>query len=205
MTSSAIKVFVNCPFDNDFKPAFVALIFTITAAYYRVRCALEENDGGDIRFDKLCRLIRESDKSIHDLSRVEPGHAGLPRFNMPFELGLFMGARRVGGKRQNSKTALVMVKEPYRLPIYMSDFGGNDPLAHRDRPEEVIRIVRRYLSTQPDGTPLPGAARIQSEFDRFKGALPVLAAELRIAPGEIDPFRDYPDYLALLTTFLQQA
>ena len=205
MTAPTINVFVNCPFDPDFKPAFEALIFTISAAGYRARCALEDTDGSDIRLDKLCRLIRECDRSVHDLSRVEQSSAGLPRFNMPFELGLFMGARRFGGKPQRRKTALVMVKEHYCLPVYLSDFGGNDPLPHHDRPEEVIRACRRYLAARPDGTPLPGATRIQFEFERFKGALPTLAANLDIAPGEIDAYRDYPDYLALMTAFLNEA
>jgi hypothetical protein len=96
-----IDVFVNCPFDEDFKPAFEALVFTITASGYKVRCALEDSNSGDIRFDKLCRLIQASERSIHDLSRTEVGKAGLPRFNMPFELGLMMGAKRFGGGRQS--------------------------------------------------------------------------------------------------------
>ena len=31
---------------------------------YEPRCALEDSDAGDIRFDKLCRLIAESDHII---------------------------------------------------------------------------------------------------------------------------------------------
>jgi hypothetical protein len=66
-------VFVNCPFDSEYRPAFEALIFTITASGYNVRCALEEDDSANIRHDKLCRLIRESDRSIHDLSHDRAG------------------------------------------------------------------------------------------------------------------------------------
>jgi len=39
---------------------------------YKVRCALEDDDAANIRFDKLRRLIRESPRTIHDLSRT-PG------------------------------------------------------------------------------------------------------------------------------------
>jgi hypothetical protein len=53
--SSQINVFINCPFDDAYSSCFEALVFTITASGYRARCALEEEDGGDIRFDKLCR------------------------------------------------------------------------------------------------------------------------------------------------------
>ena len=42
-------------------------------------------------------LISASPRSIHDLSRVELGENELPRFNMPFELGMALGAKRFGG------------------------------------------------------------------------------------------------------------
>jgi hypothetical protein len=200
-----VNVFINCPFDSEFKPCFEALLFTIMSSGYRVRCALVDDDAGDIRFDKLCRLIHESGKSIHDLSRIDLSAAGLPRFNMPFELGLFIGASRFGGKLHRTKTALIMVSVPYRLPIYLSDLGGNDPRAHGDQPEEVIRIVRGYLHARPDGSQLPGAARVLSEFKRFKASLPALAAALLIAPDELDPYRDYRDYVAIAAEFLRQA
>lgn len=199
MTAPTHSVFINCPFHDDYKASFEALIFTVTASDYQVRCALEDNSSGDIRFDKLCRLIQTSDRSVHDLSRVELNPIGLPRFNMPFELGLFMGAKRFGGKRQRTKSALVMVKEPYELPIYLSDLAGNDPEPHHGKPQELIRIVRRYLHLRPDGTPLPGAARMLEKFNSFKAALP----GLDIAPDEIDPYRDYRTYLWLLTEFLR--
>ena len=205
MSPDAPSVFINCPFDEDYKASFEALMFTVTASKYRVRCALEEDDAGDIRFDKLCRLIEISDRSIHDLSRIELGPHGLPRFNMPFELGLLMGAKRFGGKRQRQKTTLIMIAEQYRLPVYLSDLAGNDPDAHHGRPEEIIRIVRRYLHARPDGTPLPGAARMLADFNRFKEALPELAAALDIAPSEIDPYLDYRSYVWLLAEFLKVA
>jgi len=53
----ARNVFVNVPFDDDYAPLFDALVFTIIACGYRVRCALEEDDSGNIRLDKLVRLI----------------------------------------------------------------------------------------------------------------------------------------------------
>lgn len=203
--SRALNVFINCPFDDDYKPCFEALIFTVTASGYRARCALEENDAGDIRFDKLCRLVGDSDKSVHDLSRVQLGVTGLPRFNMPFEYGLFQGAKRFGGKRQKGKTALAMVEKMHSLPVYMSDVAGTDPECHEGKPSEVIRAVRRYLHRRPDETPLPGAGFMSDEFDRFKSSVPRIAAALKIAPDELDPIRDYRDYIAVLTEFLAQS
>ena len=51
MSGASTNIFINCPFDDAYKPAFEVMVFTVFAAGYRVRCALEENDGGDIRFD----------------------------------------------------------------------------------------------------------------------------------------------------------
>lgn len=202
---SNVDVFVNCPFDEAFKAAFEAMVFTITASGYKVRCALEDNDSGDIRYDKLCRLIAASDRTVHDLSRTELGASGLPRFNMPFELGLMMGARRFGGRRQKTKTALIMVTEPYKLPVYLSDLAGSDPFAHHGQPREVIRIVRRYLHAHPDGTPLPGAARILADFERFQASLPQIAAALHLQADEIDAFQEYRTYIDVLAAFLMQS
>jgi hypothetical protein len=202
---SAENVFLNCPFDDAYKPSFEAVLFTLTASGYRVRCALEENDTGDVRFVKLCRLIRECNKSIHDLSRTDLGSTGMPRFNMPFELGLYLGAQRFGGPAHKKKTSLVMVTEPFRLPIYLSDLAGNDPEAHHGEVDDVTRLVRKYLHKRPDGAPLPGATRIIKEFNRFKASLPELAEALELEPDEIDPFQNYRVYIDILTEFLKQA
>ena len=43
---------------------------------------------------------------------------------------------------------------------------------------------------------------MRAEFLRFKATLPVLAANLKIADDELDPFRDYRDYMVLLEEFL---
>ncbi len=203
--SAAENVFLNCPFDETYKPSFEALLFAVMASGYRVRCALEDDDAGDVRYEKLCRLISESGKSIHDLSRTDLSAAGMPRFNMPFELGLYLGAGKFGSRAQRRKTSLILVKEPYRLPIYLSDLAGNDPQAHHGRVEDVIRIVRKYLHERPGGQALPGAARILMEFTRFKRALPALARELQLEPSEIDPFHDYRVFVDLLAEFLRQA
>jgi hypothetical protein len=198
-------VFINCPFDSEYRPAFEALIFTITASGYDARCALEDDDGANIRHDKLCRLIKESDKSIHDLSRVALGKNNLPRFNMPYELGLTHGAIKFGGRRQRTKTACIMVAEPFAMPAYISDLAGNDPHAHHNDPARIVRIVRNYLHTAPDGQMLPGAASLLARLERFKADLPRIASTFDIDKDEIDPYESYRSYLVFLTTFLTEA
>jgi hypothetical protein len=203
VTDTRFDVFINCPFDSEYRSLFAAILFTVAACGYRARCALEVDDGIDIRFDKLCRLIDESPRSIHDLSRTELNKDDLPRFNMPFELGLLMGAKRFGGKRHKHKTALILIREPYRLPAYLSDLGGNDPTAHHGQVAEVVRLVRRYLHVRPGEAPLPGAQHLLERFTEFQSALPELARAARINPDEIDPFDEYRDYVCFVSAFLK--
>jgi hypothetical protein len=202
-----LAVFVNVPFDPLFAPLIEALVFTITACGYRVRCALEENDSGDIRLDKLARLIGESPRSIHDLSRIRPidPKAGeLPRFNMPFELGMAMGAKRFGGKSHKSDRLKIMVEEPYRLPAYLSDLGGNDPDAHHGKPGKVVSIVRDFLDKDPAGKILPGPAKLAAAFDRFTNELPGIARGIGHQPGEVGGFKNYRTFLWCIAEFLKR-
>lgn len=205
MKRHRLNVFVNVPFDDDYAQLFDALIFAITACGYRVRCALDENDSGDIRLDKLVQLIKASPRSIHDLSRVELGANDLPRFNMPFELGLALGAKRFGGSTHRNDRIKIMVGEPYKLPAYLSDLGGNDPHAHHAEPHQLMRIVRNFLDVSPSGEPLPGPAKLIEAFDLFGETLPVLAQEIEHQPQEIGGFRSYRPFLWCVAEFLRRA
>ena len=89
--------FINCPFDAAYAPIFDALVFAVFGCGFRARSARELDDGSQTRIDKLYGIIEECRHGIHDLSRTEldPIH-NLPRFNMPPELGIDLGAKRFG-------------------------------------------------------------------------------------------------------------
>ena len=71
-----------------------AMSFAVVACGYRVRCALEVDNGADVRVDKILRIIEESKFGIHDISRTQLDVTNqLPRFNMPLELGFFLPRR----------------------------------------------------------------------------------------------------------------
>ena len=97
-------VFLNCPFDEEYLPLIRAITFAVKACGYEVRSALEAMDAGEVRMNKILRLIRTCRFGIHDISRttLDPVH-GLPRFNMPLELGLFLGASHFGNPAQRRK------------------------------------------------------------------------------------------------------
>jgi len=67
------------------------------------------------------------------LSRTEcNSKTGLPRLNMPFELGLFFGAKEFGNTLHKRKKALVLDRVPYRYQNFLSDLNGVDPKAHEN-------------------------------------------------------------------------
>jgi hypothetical protein len=192
------NVFINCPFDEDYRPCFEALVFAVSVSGYKARCALEDADAATLRFEKLRRLIGECPRSIHDLSRIEISKDALPRFNMPFELGLAMGAKHFGGSKRRSNSALIMVAKDYILSSYLSDLGGNDPVSHNGSSDRVISAVTAYLHSTPAGVLLPGPKAIIKRFGRFKDRLPALANVLHR-----HPYKHYRAFLALMNDFLK--
>jgi hypothetical protein len=106
------------------------------------------DNGAEVRIDKIVRIIGQCGHGIHDISRVEPDRgSGLPRMNMPFELGLFLGAQRYGNARQKEKTCIIFDRHPYRYQQFLSDIAGQDIRVHAGDPGEIIRVVRNALMT----------------------------------------------------------
>lgn len=122
--AAARDVFINCPFDTEFAASFHALVFAVRACGFRARCAREMDDGGETRLEKLYRIVEDRRYGVHDLSRTEldPTH-NLPRFNMPLELGIFLGAKRYGGDGHRDKRCLVFDTEQYRYQKFISVLG----------------------------------------------------------------------------------
>ena len=65
------NVFINCPFDEPYEPLFNAIVFAVHETGFRPRCALEANNAGQFRLNKIMDIISECKYSIHDLSRTE--------------------------------------------------------------------------------------------------------------------------------------
>ena len=68
-------------------------------------------------------MINESKYGIHDLSRVELDPVNnLPRFNMPFELGVFLGCNKYSeARRQKLKKCMIIDANTHRYKISLSD------------------------------------------------------------------------------------
>ncbi len=92
----ASHVFINCPFDKQYQPIREAIIFAIFDCGFIPRSVLEENNSSDVRFEKIKHLISISKFGVHDISRTSlDSRNKLPRFNMPLELGVFIGAKNL--------------------------------------------------------------------------------------------------------------
>ncbi|MFN7923197.1 MAG: hypothetical protein U0Q16_24055 [Bryobacteraceae bacterium] len=172
------QVFVNCPFDASYRPILNAILFAISDLTFVGRCALQEEDTGEFRLSKIERMIEECRYGIHDLSAValDP-ETRLPRFNMPLELGLFLGCKRFGGQHQRKKRTLVLDSDPYRYRQFISDIAGQDISAHGGDPERAIRVVRNWLQGASQLRGLPGGGKVIARYQRFQGELPTACAK----------------------------
>ena len=186
------NVFINCPFDLDYKPLFDAIVFTVYDCRFVARCALEEGDASEVRIDKIYNIIEGCLYGIHDISRTElDENSGLPRFNMPLELGIFLGTKRFGVDEQKRKKCLAMDREPYRYQQFISDIAGQDIFVHNNTPEEVVRVVRNWLETASRRQRIPGGGAIWRRYQEFLNDLPQVAQELRLEVEDLEYFNNY--------------
>lgn len=142
-TTDGYRVFLNVPFDDAYEPLFCALVTTVVALRGRPRSVLDVAHGS--RLDRLAGVIADCDVSFHDLSRAE-NRRGVPRFNMPFELGLAIG--RATWSRTHR--AFLLEAKAYRLQKTLSDVNGLDPRVHRGTPRGMVGAVLDCLGEEDD-------------------------------------------------------
>lgn len=187
------SVFINCPFDEAYLPVFRALVFAVFGCGLLPRCSQEIYDAGQVRIEKITGLIKSCRWGIHDISRTDLNVRGLPRFNMPFELGLFLGAKLFGSPRQRRKSSLVLDRDSYRYQEYLSDIAGQDITAHGNDPARAIKAVRDWLVVSKAGEQrLAGPAAISGRYDRFAQELPGICIDAKVNLDELT-FVEYSD------------
>jgi hypothetical protein len=185
------QIFINCPFDDQYKDLFEAVVFVVSDCTFHPRCSLEADDGGQVRIEKIFNLISECRFGIHDISRTElDSRSHLPRFNMPLELGMFLGAKRYGTGRQKEKVCLILDREKYRYQQFISDIAGHDIREHCNEPLQVITIVRNWLKSACPWKRLPGGEIIGRRYQAFRDELRAMCRELGLSESELT-FVDY--------------
>lgn len=198
----AANVFINCPLDSDYQPLFHALVFAVIHCGYTVRCALETEDIGATRIEKIYGPIEECQFGIHDISRIERDAMNdLQRFKMPFELGLFLVATRFGQLAHRNKRCLVLEAERYRYQRFLSDIAGQDIRHHDNEPARAVGAVRDWLAASRPKTakPLPGTTAIMKHYREFQDNLPAMLRAADLKPVELGFF----DRANLMAQFLE--
>jgi len=158
------SVFLNIPYDAQFEELYLAYIVGLTQLGLKINAtlALPNQD----RLKRIVGLIEKSDVSIHDLSRIESS-SGIPRFNMPLELGLALFRSHITRGRHR---VFVFEKKAYRVQRSTSDVNGIDPQIHKGRPKGVMAGLRNIFY-QSDGTTVP---EMLSSYRAVKRKLPEL-------------------------------
>jgi hypothetical protein len=192
------NVFINCPFDELYFPLFQAMVFTVDDCGFTSRCAMEKTDSSQIRILKIYDLIGECKYGIHDLSRTQLDESSsLPRFNMPLELGIFLGAKFLGENEQKQKKCLVFDETPYRYQIYLSDIAGQDIRSHNNEPRILVNKVRDWLASF-SLSQLPSGTVIFSRYERFQKELKSFCRQAKHIQEELT----YLDYINHVKRFV---
>jgi hypothetical protein len=197
------NVFINCPFDKQYKPIFNAIVFAIHDAGFVARCSLEVIDSGKTRLRTILSIITECKYGIHDISRTEIGHkTNLPRFNMPFECGLFWGCLEYGKERHKDKRILVLDSKEYRYRASLSDIAGQDIQLHNNDPRIAIDKVRSWLNANSGRKTIPGGKAIWDHYVLFKKELTPILKREGITRAELDNPDYYRDYVNFVVEWL---
>ena len=193
------NVFINCPFDKPYAPMFQAIAFTVHRVGFRPRCTKEVMDSGASRLEKIMDIIADCKYGIHDLSRTQMWKFNLPRFNMPFELGIDIGFRRCGDTNCQDKRHLIFDKAPYRYHKFISDLGGRDLTAHENKPREAVIRVRNWLTAEASLKGMPSGKTIFNEYKQFLAKVPEICKRSFLHKSDLT----FTDYSYVVADFLE--
>jgi hypothetical protein len=189
-------VFINCPFDSNFADNLSAIVFAVLHSGFNPRTALEIDNASEYRLDKIISLIVKCHYAIHDISMIELDKATrLPRFNMPFECGLFYGI----AKYVKNKKALILEKAQFDLKKCLTDLNGVDPRSHNNETLLIIRSVRNWLNTSEKKFDITSATIINDRYINYKKELPNICKGLNLDHKDLD----YVDLVKVITGYIK--
>ena len=158
-------VFLNIPYDVAFERLYLAYIVGLTQLGLRINAALAVPNQG--RLATIINLIEQSDFSIHDLSRIEASR-GVPRFNMPVELGLALYRSHVANGKHR---VFIFESRRYRAQRSTSDVNGIDPQIHGGTAKGLMSGLRNIFRQTGDVTTVP---EMLASYRAVKRKLPEL-------------------------------
>lgn len=192
------NVFINCPYDEAYLELLRPLLFTIVYFGFNPRMSSETSDSGENRLDKICRLIRCSKYSVHDLSRLKAEQAEeYSRMNMPFELGIEYGLRLIDTATLGGKKCLILEKEQYAYMRALSDLSGVDIKCHGNEPSKIVWAVRDWFVETVGLRRVVGPRAIWYAFTDFATAFYEGRKDIGFTAEELNmmPVPEYIDFI----------
>ena len=192
------NVFINCPFDEDYKGLLKVLLYIIIKIGLTPRIALERNNSAEVRLVKIKELLEESKYSIHDLSRAKSTTSDeYSRLNMPFELGLDFGCKEYNqDTKYKSKKFLILEQERYSVQKALSDMAGADCKCHKGDAEELVSEIRMWFAENGMKN-LPSPSNLWDDYNIFYSKLYEDLTSKKFKPKEINnlPIKEFMDYI----------
>lgn len=123
---------------------------------------------------------------------------------MPFELGLFLGARRYGGRPQRAKACIVLDHDKDRFRRFLSDMAGQDIRSHQGDVDVLIRELTAWFRLQPGGAQPGGGQAIAEEYATFRERLPEICASKKLQESELE-FSDFNGFVTVYVAALSES
>jgi len=196
------SVFINCPFDSQYQPLFESIIFTIFICGFKPRCALEHDDASESRIEKINNIIVDCKYGFHDISRTEVDPISqLRRFNIPLELGMFLGCKRFSSGRKKEKTCIIFDKISYRYQQFISDIAGQDIKFHDNNPKMLIKSLRNMFLTNNPDLKIHGANFIIKKYEAYQ--LDKKNIKINLDLDDDDDELTYSDHVKIIQQWLR--
>lgn len=163
------NVFINCPFDGKYDSLLKPILFTIVHFGFTPQIASQTADSGVQRINKILSLILKSRYSLHDLSRIRSRRGGeFFRLNIPFELGMDYGCRRISTGYLHKKRFLVLEPKPHDHKRVLSDLAGIDAKSHGNNPKKAVIELRNWFVDTIHLKNVPSGSALWDKFIEFR-------------------------------------
>jgi hypothetical protein len=144
------------------------MLFTLVYVGLIPRLASKKSDSLEQRIEKILRLIKECKYSIHDLSRLRAEKAKeFFRLNMPFELGIDYGCRRIASNHFRTKRSLILEKKRNDIQKALSDLNGVDIKSHNNNPARTVRALQHWFIETVGLKDIDSPSVIWDKFNEF--------------------------------------
>ncbi len=159
------QVFLNYPFDAEFRPLAMAMHFAVVASGLIPVCAKDLSSPDRPRLEMLIEAIVNCHYSIHDFSRPKgAGNNNFARFNMPLETGMAL-FYALHTQRQMHRCAF-FVASPFDYQMFVSDLAGLDPKNYDN--DESSLVARVYEWLRDVGKPLINELSTSEVKEKYK-------------------------------------